>query len=63
MCCQDHCDCNGDSCQSGECGCGGSGFERRFQTKAEQISELESYLAELKLEVQAVEERLSDLKK
>jgi len=49
MCCQDHCDCNGDSCQSGECGCGGSGFERRFQTKAEQISELESYLAELKL--------------
>ncbi len=54
-----------------ECNCGGScdchhqtgHFERRYQTKAEQISELEAYLAELKLEVQAVEEHLADLKR
>lgn len=53
-----------------ECNCGGScechhhagRFERRYQTKAEQISELEAYLEELKLEVQAVEEHLSDLR-
>jgi hypothetical protein len=38
-------------------------FERRFQTKAEQIAELEDYLSELKLEVQAVEEHLADLRK
>jgi len=51
------------------CGCGGGreckegGFERRFQTKAEQITELEEYLGKLKAEVQAVEERLADLRK
>ena len=39
------------------------GFRRRYQTKGEQISELEGYLAELKAEVQAVEERLADLRK
>jgi hypothetical protein len=32
-------------------------------TKAEQAAELEAYLADLKLEVQAVEERLADLKR
>ena len=64
MCCQDQCDCDCDCCQAGACRCGGGNdFERRYQTKAEQIAELESYLAELKLEVQAVEERLADLKK
>jgi hypothetical protein len=63
MCSQDHCDCDCECCRSGACCRGGNGFERRFQTKAEQISELESYLSQLKLEVQAVEERLSDLKK
>ena len=50
-----------------DCGCeccgGDDRFERRFLTKAEQIEELESYLAELKLEVQAVEEHLADLRK
>jgi hypothetical protein len=51
------CDCGCDCC--GEDG----GFERQFLTKAEQIEELESYLAELKLEVQAVEENLADLRK
>jgi hypothetical protein len=51
------CDCGCDCC--GEDG----GFERQFLTKAEQIEELESYLAELKLELQAVEENLADLRK
>jgi cell division protein FtsB len=47
------------------CECGdhtSSRFERRFQTKAEQIAELEAYLGELKAEVQAVEEHLADLR-
>jgi hypothetical protein len=39
------------------------GFERRFQTKAEQIEELEAYLEELKLEMRAVEETLADLRR
>lgn len=53
------CDC-GSGC---ECGCHQSHFERRYQTKAEKIAELEAYLAELRLEVQAVEEHLADLKR
>ena len=64
------CDCkNGNcECEAGcDCGCeccGGEGrFQRRYLTKAEQAAELEAYLADLKLEVQAVEERLADLKK
>jgi hypothetical protein len=55
--CTDGCRCGCESCQ------GASRFQRRFQTKAEQIEELEAYLAELKLELQAVEERLADLRK
>jgi hypothetical protein len=62
--------CKDCSCQSDEeCGCGcecgyhAGNFERRYQTKAEQIAELEAYLGELKLEVQAVEEHLADLRK
>jgi predicted phage gp36 major capsid-like protein len=64
--------CKDCGCQEGhECGCscgcechGHVGhFERRYQTKAEQIAELETYLSELKTEVQAVEERLTDLRK
>jgi hypothetical protein len=61
------CDCKKDECDCGEggcdCGCGDDGFQRRYLTKAEQIAELEAYLAELRLEVQAVEERLADLRK
>jgi hypothetical protein len=64
------CNCKDSDCECGggcDCGCeccgGGHHFQRRFQTKAEQIEELESYLAELKLEVQAVEEHLADLRK
>jgi hypothetical protein len=60
------CQCNGDGCEC-NCGCeccgGGDQFHRRYQTKEEQVAELEAYLSELKLEVQAVEERLADLRK
>jgi hypothetical protein len=58
----DHdCGCGGGGC---ECGCGDDlHFERRFQTKAEQIAELEAYLTDLKTEVQAVEEHLADLRR
>ena len=57
------CEC-GNGCTCGdECECGGGHFERQYLTKAEQIEELEGYLAELKLEVQAVEEHLADLHK
>ena len=58
-----------ERCCGGSCHCGGAGpchgghFQRRYQTKAEQVAELEAYLGELKLEVQAVEERLADLRK
>ena len=64
------CNCENDTCDcGGGCNCGceccgdGRHFQRRFQTKAEQIEELEDYLVELKLEVQAVEEHLADLRK
>jgi hypothetical protein len=57
---QTQCSCGGHS----ECDCeGDEGFERQFLTKAEQIEDLEEYLEELKLEIQAVEEHLADLKK
>ena len=67
------CECKDGSCNCGHdcscgcnCGCdccGGHHFQRRYQTKAEQIADLEAYLADLKLEVQAVEEQLADLRK
>jgi len=67
---EETCDCKNGACdcENGcDCGCeccGGDGrFQRRYLTKAEQAAELEAYLADLKLEVQAVEERLADLKK
>jgi hypothetical protein len=53
-------------CGEGDCDCGchsGHHFERRYQTKAEQIEELEAYLTDLKSEVQAVEEHLADLRR
>jgi len=64
------CSCDGD-CKCGEsgchcdesCGCESRRLQRRYQTKAEQIAELEAYLNDLKLEVQAVEEMLADLRK
>jgi hypothetical protein len=64
------CDCKNGNCGCGndcDCGCeccgGDDRFQRRYLTKAEQAEELEAYLADLKLEIQAVEERLADLKK
>jgi hypothetical protein len=61
----EQCDCKNGKCDCGCecCGGDGGGFERQFLTKAEQIEELEAYLKELKLEVQAVEEHLADLRK
>jgi len=66
--CENGCCC--ECCEGCACGCsccgGGSserGFKRRYQTKAEQVAELEQYLKDLKNEVQAVDERLADLKR
>lgn len=39
------------------------GFRRHFVSRAERIAALEAYLAELRVEVAAVEEHLADLKK
>ena len=66
--CDKTCDCKNGNCHCGcSCGCdccgGEHDLQRRYQTKAEQITELEAYLSELKLEVQAVEEHLVDLKR
>ena len=75
MCQTDHpsghdCECGGHghtcSCGEGECeySChGGHHFERRYQTKAEQIAVPEADLTDLKAEVQAVEEHLADLRR
>ncbi|MDR3575634.1 MAG: hypothetical protein P4L50_17380 [Anaerolineaceae bacterium] len=63
------CDCQSDPACScgcdGDCECGGDtgSFQRRYQTKAEKIMELEDYLGDLKTEMQAVEEHLADLRK
>ena len=63
------CNCQSDEICScgchGNCDCGGydGQLERRYQTKEEKMAELESYLSELKTEVQAVEEHLADLRK
>jgi hypothetical protein len=55
--------CTQGSCHCDQERCEGSGYyHRRYQTKAEQISVLETYLGKLKLEVQAVEERVADLR-
>jgi len=57
------CDCDCHSHNECGCGCHGGHFERRYQTKAEKIADLETYLMELKTEVRAVEEHLADLRK
>jgi len=43
------------------CCCGGQ-FQRRFQTRAEQVAVLEAYLHDVQAEAQAVEERIAELK-
>jgi hypothetical protein len=61
--CKEH---GGNDCSCGcHSGCDGEeegGFERQFLTKKEQLEELQDYLEELKLEVQAVEEHIANLK-
>ena len=63
--CGESCECKGggERGHGCRCGCGDGGFRRHYQTKGEQISEFEGYLADLKAEVQAVEERLAELRK
>jgi hypothetical protein len=66
-----HCGC--EERHGGGCGCGGrhrepdhergGEFRRRYHTQEERLAELEAYLADLKAEVQAVEERLAELRK
>jgi hypothetical protein len=61
------CGCNTNR-NPGGCGCGNGehgshSHARRYQTKAEQISELEAYLNDLKTETQAVEEHIADLRR
>ncbi len=58
MCCHDRNIDHTCCCQRCE---GGRGFARRFQTKQERIEELQEYLRQLKAEIQAVEEQLTDL--
>jgi len=55
----------GCMCESEGFGHSGHGghFTRHYETKAEKTARLESYLGDLKAEIQAVEERLSEVKK
>ncbi len=67
-CCGHCCGCHSGCCEGGRCTyecceAGASGFRRRYRTRAERISELEAYLADLKAEVQAVEEHLKELRR
>jgi hypothetical protein len=50
--------------QGDQCGCGGGGrgFHRRFRSRQEHISELETYLKNLEAEAEGVREALTDLK-
>jgi hypothetical protein len=60
---ESECDCD-DSCDCGcDCNCGGDvGFQRKFMTHKEEIEMLEDYRGDLKLELEAVEERIAELK-
>lgn len=62
-----HCGCSHDCCDGGHhCTCyetGVGSFRRRYRTHAERIADLEAYLADLKAEVQAVEEHLNELRR
>ncbi len=42
------CDCECGCGSECECGCHQGQFQRRYQTKAEQIAELEEYMADLR---------------
>lgn len=57
--------CGGEGCRCrGGCGHGGSpsGFKRRFTSRAEEIKELEDYLAQLEAEVEGAREALAELR-
>ena len=57
--CHDHEDC-GCEC---DCDCGhGMGFRRQYMTHKEELAMLEEYHSQLKLELEAVEERMAELK-
>ncbi len=63
------CECGSHSDESEcQCECHGGGhhpeihFQRRFTTRAEQVAELERYLQDLQSEVQAVQERIAEMK-
>ena len=72
--CECECGCHEGGCGEhqgrGECECNcheGSEsteihFERRFETRAEQIAKLEAYLKDLQTEAKAVEERIAEMK-
>jgi hypothetical protein len=53
--CHDHDECN--------CDCGGDmGFQRKFMTHKEELEMLDDYRGDLRLELEAVEERIAELK-
>jgi len=68
------CDCHGGGCgehqgrRESECGCHEGNerteihFERRFETRAERIAQLEEYMKDLQTEAKAVEERIAEMK-
>ena len=62
-CCHDSND-GGCGCGCGcDCGCGSEGgLQRRYMTHKEELEMLEDYRGELKLELEAVEERIAELK-
>ena len=65
-CCSCGCHHGGDCRCGGSCAChAGSrerGFQRRFRTREEQITELETYLMELEAEAQGVREAIAGLR-
>lgn len=54
----------GSSCGCGSCGCGGHSeeTERVYLTREEYIQRLESYLEDLKAEIEAVTNELAKLR-
>lgn len=62
------CNCNCHAGHECECGCHEGSesteihFERRFETRAERIAQMEAYLKDLQTEAKAVEERIAEIK-
>ncbi|MGC8873632.1 MAG: DUF5320 domain-containing protein [Chloroflexia bacterium] len=53
---------HGYGCCCADPGAWGPAIRRRFATREERIARLEEYLKELQAEVQAVQERIAELK-